>query len=58
MKNPSYRELQENNAWLQGSLQEAQRGQENAERLALMCMVMFAVSGTLLALTWGGIIVV
>lgn len=34
------------------------RGQVSAERLALMCMVLFAVSGTLLALTWGGIIVV
>ena len=53
-----YTELQEENTWLRGSLREARRGQESAERLALMCMVLFAVSGTLLALTWGGIIVV
>ena len=55
---PNYTELQEENTWLRGSLREARRGQESAERLALMCMVLFAVSGTLLALTWGGIIVV
>lgn len=53
-----YTELQEENTWLRGSLREARRGQVSAERLALMCMVLFAVSGTLLALTWGGIIVV
>ena len=58
MNDPGYDELQKENTWLRGSLREARRGQESAERLALMCMVLFAVSGTLLALTWGGIIVV
>ena len=58
MNDPGYDELQEENAWLRGSLREARRGQESAERMALMCMVLFAVSGTLLVLTWGGIIVV
>lgn len=58
MNDPGYDELQEENTWLRGSLREARRGQESAERMALMCMVLFAVSGTLLALTWGGIIVV
>ena len=58
LDDPNYTELQEENTWLRGSLREARRGQESAERMALMCMVLFAVSGTLLALTWGGIIVV
>ena len=58
LDDPNYAELQEENTWLRGSLREARRGQVSAERLALMCMVLFAVSGTLLALTWGGIIVV
>ena len=58
LDDPAYAGLQEENAWLRGSLREARRGQESAERMALMCMVLFAVSGTLLALTWGGIIVV
>lgn len=58
LDDPAYTELQEENTWLRGSLREARRGQESAERLALMCMVLFAASGTLLALTWGGIIVV
>ena len=58
MNDPGYIELQEENTWLRGSLREARRCQESAERMALMCMVLFAVSGTLLALTWGGIVVV
>ena len=58
LDDPNYAELQEENTWLRGSLREARRGQESAERMALMCVVLFAVSGTLLALTWGGIIVV
>ena len=58
MNDPGYDELQEENTWLRGSLREARQAQESAERLALMCMVLFAASGTLLALTWGGIIVV
>lgn len=57
LDDPAYTELQEENTWLRGSLREARRGQESAERIALMCMVLFAASGTLLALTWGGIIV-
>ena len=58
LNDPGYTELQEENTWLRGSLREARRGQEGAERLALVCLILFAVSGTLLALTWGGIIVV
>ena len=58
LDDPNYAELQEENTRLRGSLREARRGQESAERMALMCMVLFAASGTLLALTWGGIIVV
>ena len=58
MNDPGYDELQEENTWLRGSLREARQAQESAERLALMCVVLFAVSGTLLALTWGGMIVV
>jgi len=57
LNDPGYDELQEENTWLRGSLREARRGRESAERMALMCTVLFAVSGTLLALTWGGIIV-
>ena len=53
----TYTELQEENTWLRGSLREARRGQVSAERMALMCMVLFSIAGTLLALTWGGIIV-
>lgn len=58
LDDPNYAELQEENTWLRGSLREARRGQESAERMALMCMVLFAASGTLLALTWSGMIVV
>lgn len=58
MNDPGYDELQEENTWLRGSLWEARRGQESAERMTLMCMVLFSIAGTLLALTWGGIIVV
>ena len=57
LDDPAYTEMQEENAWLRGSLREARRGQESAERMALMCMVLFSIAGTLLALTWGGIIV-
>ena len=57
LDDPAYTQLHEENTWLRGSLREARRGQESAERIALMCMVLFAASGTLLALTWGGIIV-
>ena len=56
LDDPNYTELQEENTWLRGSLREARRGQESAERMALMCMVRFSITGTLLALTWGGII--
>ena len=58
LDDPAYAELQEENTWLRGSLREARRDQESAERMALMCMVLFSIAGTLLALTWGGIIVV
>ena len=55
LDDPNYTELQEENTWLRGSLREARRGQESAERMALMGMVLFSITGTLLALTWGGI---
>ena len=58
LDDPNYTELQEENTWLRGSLWRALAGPGARERLALMCMVLFAVSGTLLALTWGRIIVV
>lgn len=58
LDDPNHTELQEENTWLRGSLREARRCQESAERMALMCMVLFSTAGTLLALTWGGIIVV
>ena len=58
LDDPAYTELQDENTWLRGNLREARRCQESAERMALWCMVLFAVSGTLLALTWGGSIVV
>ena len=54
----TYTELQEENTWLRGSLREARRGQERAERMALAFVVLFSASGTLLALICGGIIVV
>lgn len=56
LDDPDYTELQDENTWLRGSLREARRGQESAERMALVCMVLFSIAGTLLALTWGGII--
>ncbi|RHR49651.1 hypothetical protein DWX10_20920 [Clostridium sp. AF18-27] len=58
LDDPGYTELQEENTWLRGSLREARRGQDSAERIALMCMVLFSIAGTLLALTWSGMIVV
>ncbi len=44
LDDPNYTELQEENTWLRGSLREA-AGPGERERLALMCMVLFAVSG-------------
>ena len=58
LNDPGYDELQEENTWLRGSLRVARRGQESAERMALMFVVLFTVSGTLLALICGGVIVV
>lgn len=58
LNDPGYDELQEENTWLRGSLREARRGRESAERMALMFVVLFTVSGTLLALICGGVIVV
>ena len=55
---PSYWELEDKVIWLQGSLEEARKGQDNAERLSMMCLLLFAVTATLLALTWSGVIVV
>lgn len=55
---PSYWELEDKVIWLQGSLEEARKGQDNAERLSMMCLVLLAITSTLLVLTWSGIIVV
>ena len=55
---PSYEELEERNLKLSGRLKEARRGQKTAERWAMMAVVLLAVSTTLLALTWAGVIVV
>ena len=40
----TYTELQEENTWLRGSLREARRGQERAERMALAFVVLFSAS--------------
>ena len=53
LDDPNYTELQEENTWLRGSLREARRGQESAERMAVVCMVLCSIAGTLLALSWG-----
>lgn len=55
---PSYDELEDKAARLEGKLVESRRSQHNAERLAMMCLALFAVATTLLALTWGGVIVI
>ena len=55
---PSYWELEDKVIWLQGSLEEARKGQDNAERLSMMCLVLLAITSTLLVLTWSGISVV
>lgn len=55
---PTYRELEESNTWLKGSLHEARQSQKKTEQLSMMCLVLLAVTATLLALTWGGVIVI
>ena len=57
-ESPSYEELEAKNRWLSGGLKEARKGKERAERMAMMCLVLFAVTATLLALTWSGVIVI
>ena len=55
---PAYWELEDKVIRLQGKLAEARRSGHNAETLAWMCLLLFAVTATLLALTWGGVIVI
>lgn len=55
---PSYEELEDKAARLEGKLIESRRGRYKAERFAVASLIMFAVSTTLLALTWGGVIVI
>ena len=55
---PSYWELEDKVIWLQGKLAEARRSRHNAETLAWMCLLLFAVTATLLALIWSGVIVI
>ena len=57
-ESPSYEELEDKAARLEGKLVESRRSQHNAARLAMMCLALFAVATTLLALTWGGVIVI
>ncbi len=58
MKWPSYEELEEKNTQLKGKLDEARRAKDKAEQWGMVALVLFAVSTTLLALTWGGVIVI
>ena len=55
---PAYWELGDKVIRLQGKLAEARRSRHNAETLAWMCLLLFAVTATLLALTWSGVIVI
>lgn len=55
---PSYEELEESVAWLNGCLDEARQSKNRTEQWGMVALVLFAVSTTLLALTWGGVIVV
>lgn len=54
----SYEELEARTIRLEGKLAESRCSQHEAERFAVMCLALFAVSTTLLALTWGGVIMI
>lgn len=58
IERPTYRELARQVDYLDGCLDEAERGKDKAETLAWMCLLLFAVTATLLALTWSGVIVI
>ena len=58
IERPTYRELARQVDYLDGCLDEAERGKGKAERLAWMCLLLFAVTATLLVLTWSGVIVI
>ena len=55
---PTYRELKASNTKLKRSLYEAEQGQKKAEQLAMLLVVLFAVTAVLLVLTWSGRIVI
>lgn len=52
------RKLKEKNALLEERLQETQRSNDRMMSWMLAWAMLFGVAGTLLALTWGGLIVV
>lgn len=55
---PSYEELKERNARLAERLRETRRSRDRMMSWMLAWAMLFGVSGTLLALTWAGLIVV
>lgn len=55
---PTYRELKASNTQLKRNLYEAEQSQKKAEQLAMMLVVLFAVTAVLLVLTWSGRIVI
>ena len=55
---PSYEELKERNARLAERLRETRRSRDRMMSWMLAWAMLFGVAGTLLALTWGGLIVV
>ena len=55
---PTYRELKVANTRLKRSLYEAEQSQKKAEQLAMLLVVLFAVTAVLLVLTWSGRIVI
>lgn len=55
---PSYRELRRENIHLKGKLRETRKSNEHLIRWMITLAMLFGVSGTLLALTWTGLIVI
>lgn len=55
---PSYEELKERNARLAERLRETRRSRDRMMGWMLAWAMLFGVAGTLLALTWAGLIVV
>lgn len=53
---PSYEELQQKCRWLQGSLREARRSYQDAQKWRMALLLTSTVSTVLLVLTWAGYI--